>query len=138
MRKINRIIVHCSDSLWGDAAEIDRWHRGRGWKGIGYHFVILNCYPTYDRYSLRNPARMFDGTVERGRPLGETGAHCRGHNTDSIGICLIGKETFTSRQVEALLHLVTVLRGVYGDIPVEPHSKYSKKTCPNLDLGFLS
>ena len=42
MREIKKIIIHCSDSEFGDAALIDKWHKERGWTGIGYHYVILN------------------------------------------------------------------------------------------------
>lgn len=77
-RPINRLVVHCAATKIGeddhvDAAEIDRWHRAKGWSGIGYHYVILR-----------------DGTVEIGRPIDRIGAHVRGHNTGSVGICLIG------------------------------------------------
>ena len=43
MRKIDSIIVHCSATKAGQdftAADIDRWHRERGFNGIGYHYVI--------------------------------------------------------------------------------------------------
>ena len=87
MRKINEIIIHCSDTQEGcdvTAKDIRRWHTtpkekgGRGWRDIGYHYVI-----------------RLDGTIELGRPLEKAGAHCIGrkgedHNSHSIGICYIG------------------------------------------------
>ena len=76
MRKINKIILHCSATKEGKhytAKDIDRWHREQGYTMIGYHYVIL-----------------LDGTVEYGRPLEMQGAHTYGHNADSIGICYIG------------------------------------------------
>ena len=66
MRTINKIIIHCSATQEGrdlDAAEINRWHLKRGWKGIGYHYVVL-----------------LDGTIEYGRSIYEHGAHVKNHN----------------------------------------------------------
>lgn len=83
MRSIELLVVHCSATrpdLDIGAREIDTWHRNRGWDGIGYHDVIRR-----------------DGTVEDGRPLKSPGAHARGHNANSIGVCLIGG---VNRQVE--------------------------------------
>ena len=76
MRQINRIIVHCSatkPSLDVGADEIKQWHIDRGWSDVGYHWVIRR-----------------DGTIEKGRPEEKAGAHARGHNQDSIAICLVG------------------------------------------------
>ena len=76
MRTITLIIVHCSANKAGSTlrmADIDRYHRSLGWKGCGYHYVI----PT-------------DGTIERGRPEEQIGAHCRNHNRHSIGVAYIG------------------------------------------------
>ena len=76
MRKIDEIIIHCAATPEGKAftvADIDAWHKKRGFKCIGYHFVIY-----------------LDGSVHEGRALEEAGAHCLGHNANSIGICYIG------------------------------------------------
>ena len=76
MRNIDKIIVHCSATQEGrhlDAAEINRWHLKRGWKGIGYHYVVL-----------------LDGAIEYGRNIYEQGAHVKNYNKGSIGICYIG------------------------------------------------
>ena len=75
MRHINKIVVHhsASGSAVTTVEKIDRWHKERGWSGIGYHFVI---YP--------------NGSVNKGRALNKTGAHCKNHNTGSIGICVAG------------------------------------------------
>ena len=73
MRHINEIIIHCSATPEGrdyTVADIDRWHKARGWRGIGYHYVIYR-----------------DGSVHAGRPVEQIGAHCTGHNANSIGIC---------------------------------------------------
>jgi len=73
---IQFIVVHCSatpTALDIGATEIDEWHRDRGWSGIGYHGVIRR-----------------NGAFEPGRPLNQTGAHVKGHNYHSLGVCLIG------------------------------------------------
>ena len=76
MRKITEIIIHCSATTEGKdftVEDIDRWHRQRGFNGIGYHFVIYR-----------------DGSIHAGRSKRQIGAHCKGHNTISLGICYIG------------------------------------------------
>lgn len=73
MRTITLIIIHCSDvrpNQTSRAAQIDQWHKKRGWKCIGYHYVIRR-----------------DGSIERGRPESMVGAHCLNHNQHSIGVC---------------------------------------------------
>ncbi len=76
MRDIDKIIVHCSATQEGkhiSAATIDKWHKKRGWRGIGYHYVV-----------------GLNGNIEYGRNIYESGAHVKGHNKGSIGICYIG------------------------------------------------
>ena len=79
MRKenVSKIIIHCSATREGDdsinAEVIDRWHKKRGWKGIGYHFLVL-----------------IDGTIETGRMVDKCGAHTKGLNCSSISICYVG------------------------------------------------
>ena len=76
MRTITLIIIHCSAvKPWQQSGvrEIDRWHRAKGWKSCGYHYVVRR-----------------DGTVEVGRPVEEVGAHCLNRNRHSIGICYEG------------------------------------------------
>ena len=74
MRKISLIVIHCSavtPNQKSSAAQIDTWHRDRGWKfGIGYHYVIRR-----------------NGEIEPGRPEWMVGAHCVNHNSHSIGVC---------------------------------------------------
>lgn len=134
MRPITGIIIHCSDSAFGDRKQIDTWHKQRGWNGIGYHYVILNGVTNSgDKY---DPAK--DGVMQDGRPLESIGAHCQGHNSGTIGICLIGKTKFTEKQMAKLIWFC----GVYMDrfkIPfenVKGHYEYDKgKTCPNFDMN---
>jgi len=125
------VIVHCSDSSFGNAALITKWHVvERKFETIGYHFVILN-----GRISAYKHNAYFDGHLETGRPLDddkdmeldEAGAHAFGYN-DSIGICLIGLSgTFTEAQLRTLLHTVRLLRKQFGEIKVGQHSDVDPK-----------
>ena len=134
MREINISILHCSASSFGDAETIDRWHKERGWDGIGYHFVVLNGSRKKGEFNSED-----DGLVEEGRPIEKVGAHCRGHNTGSIGICLIGEDVFTDSQLVALVGLIKKLTKdyhvnfyvkIYGHYEFDDH-----KTCPNIDMN---
>ena len=128
MRKINEIIVHCAATPEGKnfkAADIDRWHRERKMKCIGYHYVV-----------------DLDGTVEPGRPESEIGAHCLGHNQYSIGVCYVGglaadgktpKDTRTASQKEALLALLKKLRAKYPKASIHGHRDFAAKACPSFD-----
>jgi len=128
MRNIKEIIIHCSATREGqhiDAATIDKWHKERGWRMIGYHYVVL-----------------LDGIIEYGRPVKDIGAHCKGHNSKSIGICYIGgveqdgttpKDTRTCEQKEALKLLIRVLKLLHPDAEVYGHRDFSSKACPSFD-----
>ncbi len=138
MRKINKIIVHCSDSEFGSREIIDKWHRQRGWDEIGYHFVIVNGRVKSGETYLDAD----DGRVEEGRSIEKRGAHCYGHNKDSIGVCLIGKRHFTALQLcKALPELLKDLMDKY-DISVDNvygHREFNRgKTCPNFDLNLIT
>lgn len=124
MRKVDEIILHCSATKEGQnfkAKDIDAWHKQRGFKGIGYHYVI-----------------DLDGTVETGRPEDEIGAHCLNHNARSIGICYIGgldttgkaKDTRTPQQKAALAKLVADLKLKYPNATVHGHNEFANKACP--------
>lgn len=130
MRMISLIIVHCSANTADSAfrmADIDRWHRSLGWNGCGYHYVI----PT-------------DGTVEEGRPEEIIGAHCKNHNSHSIGVCYIGgldvdgktpKDTRTKAQKRALSKLLGALHRRYPKALIVGHSDLDPKKpcCPGFD-----
>lgn len=121
--RVKYIVVHCSDSPQGrgdNAATIHAWHKdGNGWSGIGYHFVVLE-----------------DGTVERGRPTYWHGAHVKGHNAESIGICLIGVDSFPREQLMALREQIDRLRYQFPDAAVVGHRNLDKrKTCPNFEVS---
>lgn len=129
MRKITKLIIHCSATPEGrdyTVADIDRWHRARGFKGIGYHYVIYR-----------------DGSVHPGRAVEVIGAHCTGQNANSLGICYIGglaadgktaKDTRTAAQKEALRKLVTELKAKYPDVTVHGHREFANKACPCFDV----
>lgn len=132
MRKINKIIIHCTATAEGkdySVQTIRGWHLKRGWRDIGYHFLIQR-----------------DGTVDEGRPLEMTGAHTKSHNWDSIGIAYVGgveaergkngkwiaKDTRTDEQKEAMLDLICQLHDTYGGV-VYGHNNFSSKSCPCFD-----
>lgn len=124
MRNIKYIILHCSATKEGKeyhAADIERWHKSRGFTCIGYHYVI-----------------GLDGSVEKGRPVETVGAHALGYNAESIGVCYIGgldsfgkpKDTRTNRQKFALSCLLTQLHARFPDAIIVGHNEVAKKACP--------
>lgn len=126
---INKIVIHCADTFADmdiGAKEIDQWHRQRGWSQIGYHYVIRRS-----------------GEIEKGRPENKPGAHVAGHNTGSIGICLVGGKArgrenpcnFTRQQWAALENLVRILTLEYPGAQVVGHTDLDAgKTCPNFNV----
>jgi len=122
MLEINKIILHCSDSPDNrddTAADIHAWHIMRGWDGIGYHWVIRRS-----------------GKLEAGRPEYWHGAHTRGQNFKSVGVCLIGRDSFTESQFRTLDRLLRQLLKRYSKATIHGHNEYdSNKTCPNFDVG---
>ena len=115
------IIIHCSDSPpdRGDTAEtIHQWHLERKFSGIGYHRIILE-----------------NGDVEHGRPLYWAGAHAKGYNNKSIGICLIGKGTYTMDQWKSLRILLFNMLAKFPAAKVIGHNSVdSGKECPMFDV----
>lgn len=132
MRKIKEIILHCTATKADkvvSVADIDRWHKTLGWDCIGYHYVIYQ-----------------DGSVHEGRPVAMCGAHCKGHNTFSIGVAYVGgveddgrtpKDTRTEAQKAALKKLVRELMTKYGLTlaNVHCHNEYAKKACPSFSIA---
>ena len=161
MRPVTLIVIHCSASPNGDALfrgspgtpgflnpaqVIDGWHVQRGFArspeararqnpdlaAIGYHFVVTTT-----------------GAIFAGRHLDEPGAHARGHNRDSVGVCLVGTDRYARRQWTLLADLIGALRKRYpaarvvghrdlspdidGDGVVEPSEWL--KTCPGFDVS---
>ena len=106
--------------------DIRRWHLARKFADIGYHYVIYR-----------------DGSVHKGRAENIAGAHCLGHNANSIGICYIGgvakdgktpKDTRTPQQKTALRQLVNQLKFYYPHATVHGHNEYSSKACPSFNV----
>ena len=137
MREIKKIVIHCSDSDWGTAKDIDAWHKERGWDGIGYHFVITNGV----QRSMYKYRAKDDGILQRGRDVEKTGAHVKGHNSDSIGVCLIGRHHFTGKQLyDTLPTLIRALMVSYHLTPedVYGHNQFDPdKTCPSFDVKWF-
>ena len=130
MRQIDRIIIHCSATNFSSDATIDdirRWHiEENGWSDIGYHYVIE-----------RNAALM------KGRPIERVGAHAKGYNATSIGICLMGglddnghpDFNYPYQQMACLYCLVADLRRTYDINAVIGHRDVSGKECPCFDVS---
>ncbi|MEZ9312040.1 N-acetylmuramoyl-L-alanine amidase [Vibrio sp. 10N.286.49.F3] len=125
------ITVHCSATPPQQdvgVAEIRRWHKKRGWRDVGYHFVIRR-----------------NGDVQLGRPLSQTGAHVKGHNKGNIGVCLVGgcnaelqpEDNFTLAQRKALFGLMAALQEQFliSDENVKGHKDWGvNKACPVLKI----
>ena len=128
-RQIEKIIVHCSATPEGRDVKVEtikKWHvEDNGWSDIGYHWVI-----------------ELDGSIRKGRPEAQEGAHAKGNNKASIGVCYIGgvddsdmnpKDTRTDKQKESLHCLLIDLLGRYPDAEIIGHRDVSSKACPSFD-----
>lgn len=134
MRNIDTILIHCSATPAGKdftVADIDRWHRARGFDRVGYHYIVYR-----------------DGTYVRGRSDDNVGAHCpqEGMNRRSLSICYIGglgmkgvpADTRTPEQRRAIVTLIRTLLYRYPSITrVCGHRdvKGVVKACPCFDAG---
>lgn len=117
---INAIVLHHSAGR-GTIEDVDKIHRQRGYTCIGYHYYITR-----------------DGKIHNGRPIEYIGAHAKGHNKNTIGICLEGdfrKDKPTAEQLEILKTLVKVL---FKEVPtiktIYNHRDLCKTLCPVIDL----
>jgi len=130
INKPDEIIIHCSatkPSMDIDAGWIRKIHvQQNKWRDIGYHFVVRR-----------------NGTVEPGRPVNQVGAHCEGHNTGTIGICLVGglsetgrpENNFTPQQFTAVQKLIKDLGVQYpAIIKLSGHNDYANKACPCFNV----
>lgn len=123
------IVVHCAQtkpSMDIGLREIDQWHKRRGWLGCGYHFVIKR-----------------DGQIEVGRQINQKGAHVKGFNHNSLGICLVGgidededfDANYTQEQWDSLDALVETMTKIYPNAAVVGHKDLDPhKACPVFEV----
>jgi N-acetylmuramoyl-L-alanine amidase len=127
-RKINRIVIHCAATKECQDVKTEtvrQWHLDKGWSDIGYHYVI-----------------ELDGSYGIGRDENTVGAHVKGINTNSIGICYIGGvdkemnplDTRTLEQKESLEILIKHLMLKYPDAELCGHNEFSSKACPSFNV----
>lgn len=133
MRKINKIIIHCTATPEGritTVADVTSWHKQRGFNTIGYHYLI-----------------GLNGEIWKGRDESVVGAHCEGHNEDSIGVCYVGgltkdgkqaKDTRTPVQISSLLKLVKESKVKYPNATVHGHNEFAQKACPSFNVQIWS
>lgn len=121
MRKIDKFIIHCSDSdveSHDNIATIRKWHvEENKFSDVGYHFFIRK-----------------DGTIEVGRPLERPGAHTRGWNKRSVGVCLSGSDFFTEPQMYSCRRIYQLL-SYYHEMSIHGHCEFDddKSYCPGFD-----
>ena len=127
-RNIKELIMHCSATPEGKDYSVDtirQWHLQRGFSDIGYHYVVYR-----------------DGSIHIGRDESIIGAHCTGHNTNSIGVCYIGgvatdgktpKDTRTTEQKQSLVKLLKELKTKYPQASIHGHRDFANKACPSFD-----
>lgn len=128
-RRIDRVFIHCSAAsrVSVDAKEVDRWHRERGWSGIGYHFFICT-----------------DGLVQIGRDIERTPAAQSNNNRNTIAICVNGLNVgdFTEAQFDSLKKLCSDINQEIPGVTFHGHCEVSPKSCPvfdyNLVLGLVN
>ena len=121
---IKFLVVHCSDTPDDEelnAKDIHEMHLGFGWDGIGYHKIICK-----------------NGKVENGRPEYWVGAHVYGKNSQSLGICLIGRKDFNKKQFKSLFVELKEWKKIYPSAKIIGHCDIiaTEKTCPNFNLDL--
>jgi N-acetylmuramoyl-L-alanine amidase len=130
MRNIKYIAIHCAATKPSMTVDIERvrgWHLKRGFSDVGYHFYIRQ-----------------DGRIELGRPIEKTGAHVKGFNSVSIGICYEGgvdeqmraTDTRTVKQIDTMYILLKVLGSLYPKAKIQGHKDFPgvNKACPSFDV----
>jgi N-acetylmuramoyl-L-alanine amidase len=122
MRKINKIIVHhsASNGKTTTPEDIWDWHKSKGYKLIGYHYLV-----------------DYDGILHQGRDENMVGAHCKGKNLNSLGVCVIGNFQIdfpSKKQAEKLRVLLTDLKKKYPDASIEGHLENANTLCPGINL----
>lgn len=131
-RKIEHIVIHCDATKVSqhiEARDIHRWHKERGWAGIGYHYFIQD-----------------GGELEIGRDINKDGAHVLGHNKNTIAICISGgldndgeikENSFTKDTIMVLDDMIRKIMCMYPDVPISGHRDFKgvKKACPCMDIA---
>lgn len=117
------VLHHSGVSTPHTAEDIHRWHLKKGWAGIGYHYFIAK-----------------NGVVYECRPRNTVGAHTRGYNRVSLGVCFEGdfnKEELTVKQENAAIKLLTILGIAYYDAELRRHSDFNaQRSCPGKNFPF--
>ena len=146
--RVDTVVVHVTDSSFGNVDTIDKWHKENGWNMIGYHFLITNCFPTVQDLRDKSPDIFSDGAIHEARPEEFQGAHVKGHNWHTIGIALVGQSAnkkynygamFTSKQLVSAAELIfdleerfPMIRTVKGHHELDPG-----KGCPEIDMAHF-
>ena len=121
-KSTKRAILHHAEASKCTAEDIHHWHKQNGWSGAGYHFLVRK-----------------DGSIYRLRPEWAVGAHAKGSNSDSIGICFEGSymtETMPQAQINAGRELLSWLKGKYGFSKVQAHRDVCQTNCPGTNFPF--
>jgi murein L,D-transpeptidase YcbB/YkuD len=129
-RRVYTVFIHCSatDAEWADNAEtMDKWHKERGWREIGYHLFIQK-----------------DGTMQLGRDWNQVPAAQRMHNEESLAICLHGldKNKFTASQLRVFVDFCKRLDEEFFKqksyhMRFRGHCEVAAKLCPVIDYEQL-
>lgn len=122
LNSVTRLILHHADAHTCNAEDIHRWHKANGWSGAGYHFLVRK-----------------DGSVYRLRPENKIGAHAKGANSNSLGICFEGAyqtDTMPDAQIAAGQELVAYLKKKYGITKVQRHKDVCSTDCPGKNFPF--
>ena len=120
--KVKLLVIHCSDTEDSQnlsALDLHKMHLKFGWDGVGYHKIINRS-----------------GKVENGRPEYWVGAHVKGKNDISLGVCLIGRTKFTTKQYISLEKILKKWKSLYPKATIVGHCETgdTNKTCPNFDV----
>lgn len=127
LMEINALVIHHSaSSRVVEAAEIRQWHLDKGWDDVGYHWLIEE-----------------DGTIVQGRPMNVMGAHARGRNSDTVGLCIIGdntntNQTWTACQLHSAATLMDAIRLLIPGIEIVGHRDImdpGHTVCPGVDVA---
>ncbi len=122
--KTKAIVLHHADAASCSVEDIHRWHLANGWIGCGYHFLVRK-----------------DGTVWQGRPIDWIGAHAKGVNEISVGVCFEGSYGSKDTQMPAVQlqvgkELVSYLMLLYPEASVKRHKDYCSTDCPGKYFPF--